>query len=126
VHGSQAVVSAILSSLGNLEGFSMAKPGEFTRRAFENGKMDLTEVEGLSDLLKATTDVERTNALHHLKGDLRKLYSGWMEQLMSALALYEAIIDFGDDDDIPEYVLSQGKYIFDDHFYFQIFSQRKY
>jgi tRNA modification GTPase len=87
----------------------MAKPGEFTRRAFENGKMDLTEVEGLSDLLNATTEIQRKNALHHLKGDLKALYQQWTKQLMDALALYEAIIDFGDDHEISTTVLEQGK-----------------
>ncbi len=99
VHGGRAVVSSVLDALGGLEGFRQAEPGEFVKRAFMNGKMDLTEVEGLHDLLEAETDVQRRLAISQMGGGLSKLYEGWRGDLIKALAYIEAVIDFGDDED---------------------------
>ena len=70
VHGGRAVIAAVLSALGRLDGFRHAEAGEFTRRAFENGRMDLTAVEGLADLVAAETEAQRRQAFQHLKGML--------------------------------------------------------
>ncbi len=101
LHGSRAVVTAMLQTLGGLEGFRPAEPGEFARRAFENGKLDLTAVEGLADLIEAETSAQRRQALGQLGGGLSKLYEGWRERLVATMALAEAGIDFVDEDDIP-------------------------
>jgi tRNA modification GTPase len=104
VHGSKAVISGVFESLQHLdnpkEGVSIrpADRGEFTRRAFDNGKMDLTEVEGLADLLEADTSEQRKQALRQMNGNLRIQFEAWRGQLMKFLAHTEAVIDFGDDD----------------------------
>ena len=79
-------------------GIRAAERGEFTRRAFGNGRMDLTEVEGLADLLSADTALQRTQALRQMEGHLRATFEGWRAELVRALAFTEAVIDFGDDD----------------------------
>ena len=94
VHGSRAVVAALLAVLGRLPGLRLAEPGEFTRRAFENGKLDLTEAEGVADLVAAETAAQRRQALRQLAGDLGRLYEGWRERLLRSLAELEAEIDF--------------------------------
>ena len=96
-HGSPAVIAALLSALGRLRGFRLAEPGEFTRRAFENGKLDLTEAEAVADLVAAETAAQRRQALRQLSGELRTLYEGWREALLRALAHLEAVIDFPDE-----------------------------
>jgi tRNA modification GTPase len=104
VHGSRAVIKAIFEAFQNLnnrENNQIIRPaerGEFTRRAFENGKMDLTEVEGLADLLQAETSEQRKQALLQMDGALRERYEKWREILLKCLAHTEAVIDFGDDD----------------------------
>ncbi len=100
-HGGLAVISALLKTLGNLSGLRLAEPGEFTRRAFQNGKMDLTEAEGLIDLIDAETEAQRKQALAQSKGALGALYEGWSDRLKRILAYYEAEIDFADED-LPE------------------------
>src|SRR5579871_6810744 len=97
LHGGLAVVAAMLSALGELEGFRPAEPGEFTRRAFENGKLDLTRVEGLADLIGAETEAQRRQAFRQLKGLLGDQAEQWRQQLTEALALVEAAIDFPDE-----------------------------
>jgi len=97
VHGSPAVVSALLAVLGRQAGLRLAEPGEFTRRAFENGKLDLTEAEAVADLVAAETAAQRRQALRQLSGELRQLYEGWRERLLRALAHLEAAIDFPDE-----------------------------
>ena len=77
VHGSRAVIRAVLDALLALSGIRLAEPGEFARRAFENGKLDLTEVEGLADLINAETEAQRRQALAQSEGSLRQLYEGW-------------------------------------------------
>lgn len=101
LHGSRAVVSRCLDVLGSFPGFRQAEPGEFSRRAFENGRMDLTEVEGLSDLIRADTEAQRRAALDQSGGALRLLYEGWMRRLTHARAMLEAELDFADESDIP-------------------------
>ena len=101
IHGSRASVSAVLAALSALEGFRLADAGEFTRRAFENGRMDLTAVEGLADLIRAETESQRRQALSQSGGRLKDLYEGWATRLTRARALIEADIDFSDEDDIP-------------------------
>jgi tRNA modification GTPase len=94
VHGSRAVTAALLEMLGRCEGLRLAEPGEFTRRAFENGKLDLTEAEAVADLVEAETAAQRRQALRQLQGALGALYEGWRARLMNALARIEAEIDF--------------------------------
>jgi tRNA modification GTPase len=94
VHGSRAVVAALIEALARLPGLRLAEPGEFTRRAFENGKLDLTAVEGLADLVAAETAGQRRQALRQLRGELGRLYERWRERLLRALAYVEAEIDF--------------------------------
>ncbi len=94
VHGGVAVVSAILDSLTDMPGLRLAEPGEFTRRAFLSGKIDLTEAEGLIDLIDAETEAQRRQALRQADGALGRLYTGWRTRLIGLLAHYEASIDF--------------------------------
>ena len=107
VHGGPAVVSGVLTALGRQEGLRPAEPGEFTRRAFLAGKMDLTQVEGLADLINAETEAQRRQALRQMQGVLTDLYEGWRTRLIRALAYVEADIDFSDEDDVPEHVSAQ-------------------
>ncbi|KAG0344936.1 mitochondrial splicing system protein [Podila humilis] len=86
-----------------------AEPGEFARRAFENDKLDLTEVEGLADLLNAETEAQRRLALRQADGGLRNLYDNWRTQLIKSMALIEALIDFGEDENIEDDVYENAK-----------------
>ncbi|HMA71375.1 MAG TPA: tRNA uridine-5-carboxymethylaminomethyl(34) synthesis GTPase MnmE [Xanthobacteraceae bacterium] len=105
LHGGRAVVAALLSALGRMPGLRPAEPGEFTRRAFENGKLDLTRVEGLADLIGAETEAQRRQALRQLRGLLGERAERWRERLIEALALVEALIDFPDEGDVSEKLL---------------------
>lgn len=98
VHGGPAVIAGLLAALGGCPGLRMAEPGEFTRRAFGNGKLDLTAAEGLADLVAAETAAQRAQALRQLGGELGRLYDSWRERLIGALAHFEAAIDFSDED----------------------------
>lgn len=100
VHGGRAVIAAMFDALGAVDGLRPAEPGEFTRRAFENGKLDLTEAEGLDDLIHADTDRQRRQALRHLKGLLGVKAESWRQQIIEASALVEAGIDFSDEGDV--------------------------
>jgi len=100
VHGSRAVVQAVVEAVLAVAGTRLAEPGEFARRAFENGKLDLTEVEGLADLMNAETEAQRCQALAQSEGSLRRLYEGWRAELVTALALTEAGLDFSDEADV--------------------------
>lgn len=102
VHGGRAVVSAVLAALSTLPGCRLAEPGEFARRAFENGKLDLAEVEGLADLVDAETEAQRRQALAQASGATSVLYEDWRRQLLEAMALAEAAIDFGDEGDVSD------------------------
>src|SRR5438045_3227156 len=101
VHGGRAVVASLLASLSAIENVRAAEPGEFTRRAFENGKLDLTEAEGLDDLIRADTDRQRRQALRQLQGVLGDRARDWRGQIIEACALIEAGIDFADEGDVP-------------------------
>jgi tRNA modification GTPase len=107
LHGGSAVIEGVLSALGRLGGFRAAAPGEFTRRAFENGKLDLTAAEGLADLVDAETEGQRRQALRQMQGGLSDLYEIWRGWLIEALALYEAEIDFPDED-LPEAIAQRA------------------
>lgn len=98
VHGGRAVVSALLSALKTFPYHRMAEPGEFTRRAFENGKMDLTAAEAIADLIDAETEAQKMQALAQMGGALSSLYSEWSERLKRVLAHLEADIEFPDED----------------------------
>lgn len=98
IHGGRAVTDAVLAALGRIDGLRQADPGEFTRRAFLNGKLDLTQVEGLADLVAAETSAQHRQALRQFEGELGSLYEGWRQRLLAAMALLEAAIDFTDQD----------------------------
>ena len=102
LHGGRAVVAAVLSALSRIEGLRPAEAGEFTRRAFENGKLDLTAVEGLADLVMAETEGQRRQAFRQMTGALGNRAENWRSQLIQALALVEARIDFSDEADVPQ------------------------
>ncbi len=105
LHGGRAVIAETLAALGRLDGFRMAEPGEFTRRAFENGRMDLTAVEGLADLIFAETEAQRRQALRQFQGALGHPVEEWRRRLIESMALVEARIDFSDEADVPEDLL---------------------
>jgi tRNA modification GTPase len=101
VHGGMAVIADLLRVLGGIDGLRPAEPGEFTRRAFDNGKLDLTAVEGLADLIGAETAAQRRQAFRHLRGVLGQRAEDWRSRLIRAVALVEAGIDFSDEADVP-------------------------
>ena len=101
VHGGKAVAAALLAELATFDDCRLAEHGEFSRRALENGKMDLVEVEGLADLIGAETEMQRRLAMEHAAGGLSVLYDGWADRLTRARALIEAELDFADEDDVP-------------------------
>ena len=100
-HGSKAVIASVLENLSKIPDFRMAEPGEFSRRAFHNGKMDLTEAEGLADLIDSETSEQQKYAMRQMEGGLKNLYDGWREELIKIMAYLEAYIDFPDED-IPQ------------------------
>lgn len=106
LHGGIAVVEGVLSALAMQENHRMAEPGEFTRRAFENGKMDLTEAEAIADLIHAETQMQKAQALSQMGGVLTRLYDGWRDDLTKILAYVEAELEFPDED-LPEGILPQ-------------------
>ena len=108
VHGGRAVIAAVFSALEKIDMLRAAEPGEFTRRAFENGKLDLTEAEGLDDLIHADTDRQRRQALRQLKGLLGEKAETWRRQIIDASALIEASIDFSDEGDVPAELMSDA------------------
>jgi len=108
VHGGRAVIAAVLAALAKVAGLRHAEAGEFTRRAFENGRMDLTAVEGLADLVAAETEAQRRQAYQHLKGLLGDRAETWRQRLIEALALVEAGIDFSDEDDVPKDMMARS------------------
>lgn len=106
VHGSIAVISAVLRALADQPGLRLAQPGEFTRRALENECFDLTQVEGLADLIDAETEAQRKQALRVLSGELGQRVALWRQNLIRAAALIEVTIDFSDED-IPDDVMPE-------------------
>lgn len=102
IHGGLATRAAVLKALGSLPDCRPAEAGEFTRRAFVNGRMDLSRVEGLADLIDAETEAQRRQALSQLEGRLGDAVEGWRDEILAALALLEASLDFSDEGDVPE------------------------
>ncbi len=107
VHGGMASINAILEQLQAMAGLRMAEPGEFTRRALENGRLDLAEVEGLADLIAAETEAQRRQAVRLMAGELGKISEAWRALLLRGLTLLEASIDFAEEEDVPEDVLPE-------------------
>jgi tRNA modification GTPase len=107
IHGGRATVKAVLATLDSMEGLRAAEAGEFSRRAFLNGRMDLVEVEGLADLISAETEMQRRLAAEQASGGLSRLYDSWAKRLTHARAMIEAELDFADEDDVPGSVASQ-------------------
>lgn len=105
-HGGAAVQGMLLTALGGFAGCRPAGPGEFTRQAFLNGKLDLTAAEGLADLVDASTRAQARQALRQLEGGLGRLYAGWRERLLNALARIEAEIDFAAEEEVPQAMLA--------------------
>lgn len=101
LHGGRAVVAAVLNELAQYKDLRSAEAGEFTRRAFLNGKMDLVEVEALSDLIAAETEAQRRLALDNVEGSQSSLYAGWRSRVVHARAMIEAELDFADEGDVP-------------------------
>ncbi len=101
IHGSRAVIESVIDSLASIPDFRLAEPGEFSKRAFYNQKMDLTEAEGLADLIDAETSEQQKYAIRQMEGSLKNLYDGWRQTLVGLLAHLEAYIDFPDED-IPQ------------------------
>ncbi|XP_015175181.1 PREDICTED: tRNA modification GTPase GTPBP3, mitochondrial isoform X2 [Polistes dominula] len=104
VHGGPAILSSLMNALSKLN-FYQALPGEFTRRAFYNNKLDLVEIEGLADLIEAETERQRKQALSQASGRLSKLYKNWRERLINIIANLEAYIDFNEEDNIEDNIL---------------------
>src|ERR1700743_244305 len=109
IHGGRAVQAALFAALSQLENIRPAEPGEFTRRAFENGKLDLTEAEALDDLIHADTDRQRRQALRQLKGLLGDKARDWRARIIQASALIEAGIDFADEGDVPAELIAPAR-----------------
>ena len=105
LHGGRAGVEAVTAALANL-GLRLAEPGEFSRRAFQNGKLDLTQAEAIADLVDAETDAQRRQALGQLEGGLSARYEAWRKRLIGALARLEAAVDFPDED-LPEHLQAE-------------------
>lgn len=101
IHGGRASVAAVIEALGCLDGFRQADAGEFTRRAFVNGKMDLTGVEALGDLISAETAMQRRFALANASGSAKAQYDSWRQRILHARAMIEAELDFSDEGDVP-------------------------
>ena len=110
VHGSVAILESVVRRLSEI-GLRQARPGEFTRRAVEQGKMDLTEAEGLADLIDARTEGQRVQALSNMGGALRETYESWQSLILDGLAQIEGEIDFADEEDVPD-ALSHAAYPF--------------
>lgn len=102
LHGGRAVVRAVEAALAELPGLRRAVPGEFTRRAFANGRIDLAEAEGLADLLSAETELQRRSAIAMAGGSLSRQVDEWRGQVLTASAMVEAVLDFGDEDDVAD------------------------
>ncbi len=107
IHGGRAVVAGVLAALGAQPGVRLAEAGEFTRRAFLNGRMDLTEAEGLADLLAAETAAQRRQALTQAGGQLHSQVEAWRDRLIEAMALTEVALDFSDEGDVDDGVLAE-------------------
>ena len=107
VHGGPAVVAGLLEAIA-AQGLRLAEPGEFTRRAFENGKLDLAQAEGVADLIEAETEAQRRQALDQLGGALGQAQTRWRDGLIEALAMFEAAVDFPDEE-VPADVAARAR-----------------
>ena len=107
-HGGRAVIDSLLAALGSMEGLREAQPGEFTRRAFENGRIDLTEAEGLADLIEAETESQRKAALMLAEGGLREQIAVWQDRLLGLSAQAERAIDYDEEDEGVDPALVRG------------------
>jgi len=101
IHGGRAVAAKMLETIAGFDGVRLAEPGEFTRRAFLNGRLDLVESEALADLVNAETEAQRRFAVRNAEGVQSQLYAGWRRRLIHARAMIEAEIDFADEEDVP-------------------------
>ena len=110
-HGGRAVIAAVEQALAAIDGLRCAEPGEFTRRAFANGRMDLAEAEGLADLLSAETEIQRRSALAMAGGALSRKVEDWRERLLRLSAQVEAVLDFDDEDDVEALPQSFGQHV---------------
>jgi tRNA modification GTPase len=110
LHGGRAIVAAVFEVLSSMEGFRPAEAGEFTRRALLNGKIDLAAVEALGDLIAADTEAQRRQALAQFRGALSMKVEGWRERVIAALGQLEATIDFADEDDVPDDLLTLARW----------------
>ena len=106
-HGSKAVLASVIENLSKIKNFRLAEPGEFSKRAFYNQKMDLTQAEGLADLIDAETLEQQKQALRQMSGSLKSLYSSWRESLLEVYAYLEAYIDFPEED-IPDSIIEKN------------------
>ncbi|MGE5510674.1 MAG: tRNA uridine-5-carboxymethylaminomethyl(34) synthesis GTPase MnmE [Bacteroidota bacterium] len=111
VHGGRAVTQSMLRALGAIQGLRLAEPGEFARRAFESGKIDLTQAEAIADLVDAETQAQARQAMRQAGGALARLYEGWRGRLIEAQALTEAAIDFSDEGDVGESAWAKAREI---------------
>ncbi len=111
IHGGLAVRAGVLKALSHIDGCRPAEPGEFTRRAFINGRMDLAQVEGLADLIDSETELQRKQAIGQLGGRIGRAMEEWRSQLLSAQALLEAVLDFADEDDVPASLENEARAI---------------
>ena len=109
LHGAPAVVSAVLEKLGAADGFALAEPGAFTYRAFRNNRLDLLQVEGLADVLSSETAGQRRLAMRQFLGETSSIYERWRADLLRALALVEAAIDFSEEDDVAERAVEESR-----------------
>ncbi|KAJ2847857.1 mitochondrial splicing system protein, partial [Coemansia erecta] len=107
IHGGTAVIGSVLQALGDINGVRMAAAGEFSRRAFDNDKMDLTKLEGVADLINAETEEQRKLAVRQIDGELYIKYSRWREAIVGARARIEAVIDFSEEENIEDGVYAQ-------------------
>jgi tRNA modification GTPase len=106
IHGSRAVINAVMQNLSEMQDLRMAEAGEFAKRSFLNGKMDLTQAEGLADLIDAETEMQAKQALRQMGGQLEKLYDGWRHSIVENLAFIEAFIDFPEEE-IPQDIIQE-------------------
>lgn len=113
LHGSSAVVMEVLKELGDIEGFDMAEPGAFTYRAFKSNRLDLLQVEGLADVLASETVDQRRLAMRQFLGEASSVYESWRADLLRALALVEAAIDFSDEDDVAQRAFAEACKVMD-------------
>ena len=109
-HGAVSIVARMLELLGRVPGFRLARPGEFSRRALDNGRMDLVQAEGLADLIDSETEQQRQQAMRQLTGGLSREVDQWRSELIAILALFEADLDFSDEGDVDSGVLSEAEF----------------